>query len=203
MAATARGFCQTHYVRWKKHGDPMAGAQRPPGLCAVEGCGRKRRTREWCDKHYRRWLAYGDPLSLARVPGQTCSVEGCAQDALARGMCGMHWKRWRKHGDPTIVVSNWKGGVEAYGYTHVKIRRLKGSASEHICIECGAPAEHWAYDHTDPDEQTCPKGRVYSTDPSHYQPMCRPCHATMDAGHRNLRLTSPPIWPNGADLDAG
>jgi hypothetical protein len=46
-------------------------------------------------------------------------------------------------------------------------------------IECGNEAEHWSYDHLDPNEQYGPDG-AYTTDLTHYQPRCVSCHKTYD-----------------------
>ncbi len=41
------------------------------------------------------------------------------------------------------------------------------------CVVCGEPATHRSYDGLDPDEQRDPHtGRSYSTDLTHYQPLC-------------------------------
>ena len=34
----ARGWCTTHWARWKKHGDPNVGARVTLAECVVEGC---------------------------------------------------------------------------------------------------------------------------------------------------------------------
>jgi hypothetical protein len=41
------------------------------------------------------------------------------------------------------------------------------------CAVCGEPATHRSYDGRDPNERRDPHtGRSYSTDMSHYQPLC-------------------------------
>jgi hypothetical protein len=41
------------------------------------------------------------------------------------------------------------------------------------CAMCGEPATHRSYDGLDPNERRDPHtGRAYSTDMSHYQPLC-------------------------------
>jgi hypothetical protein len=41
------------------------------------------------------------------------------------------------------------------------------------CAVCGSPATHRSYDGLDPNEQRDPHtGRAYSTDMTHYQPLC-------------------------------
>lgn len=59
----ARGLCENHYRRWRRHGDPEAGRRRPDagGVCSVGGCGRSHYARTWCKLHYERWCTHGDP----------------------------------------------------------------------------------------------------------------------------------------------
>jgi hypothetical protein len=60
--ARARVWCHMHYVRWRKHGDPLGAPQPPHRSCAVEGCTRRRQSWDWCQMHYKRWRNHGDPL---------------------------------------------------------------------------------------------------------------------------------------------
>lgn len=59
----ARGWCKTHYSRWR-----LSGSTRPDEPvrrrreCAVEGCTNLSSSRGWCIKHYVRWKRHGDPL---------------------------------------------------------------------------------------------------------------------------------------------
>lgn len=55
----ARGWCDKHYRRWKRNGDPMV-KRRVRGTCTVEDCPNEHRARGWCYKHYQRWLHHGD-----------------------------------------------------------------------------------------------------------------------------------------------
>ena len=61
----------------------------------------------------------------------------------------------------------------------IRVRRneVEGAAGESAlitpCALCGEPATHRSYDGLDPDERRDPHtGRSYSTDMSHYQPLC-------------------------------
>jgi len=82
------------------------------------------------------------------------------------------------------------GETISYAGAHWRIRKTKGSASEHACIECGRTAEQWAYDGLDPDEHSGPAGPGsewtcrYSGKPEHYAPMCRSCHKAFDNEQR-------------------
>lgn len=61
--AIKRGWCNAHYKRWLRHGDPKAGAASPDGTqgCAVEGCHNKHAVRGYCAVHHMRIVRYGDP----------------------------------------------------------------------------------------------------------------------------------------------
>lgn len=104
---------------------------------------------------------------------------------------------------------------------HQRIRRKRGSASQHLCIECGGPAHHWAYQHNDPDVLTDPRGYLYSRNEDCYAPMCRRCHQALDGSHNpaareasaeRMRNMSPEsralaaknrAWAAGASLEKG
>lgn len=60
--ARKRGWCSAHYIRWQRHGDPLAGGagrSRNVGDCSVDGCDRAARTKGYCDLHYSRLLRNG------------------------------------------------------------------------------------------------------------------------------------------------
>lgn len=101
--SSSRGWCQAHYLRWRRTGDVKAdipvGAQRNPPTCTVEGCPTDTYARGWCAKHYKRWRRHGDPLGgrPERQPS-VCAVERCANDAESLGWCHGHYQRWLRHG---------------------------------------------------------------------------------------------------------
>lgn len=64
--AKSRGWCSTHYKRWRRHGD-LSDPAPLPDLCAVEGCARARHSRGWCVAHYSRWARTGDVHADAPV----------------------------------------------------------------------------------------------------------------------------------------
>lgn len=61
----ARGYCKTHWKRWKKHGAPIV-VERIRGTCSVEGCGRAHKARGYCSMHWSRWKKHGDPQGGGR-----------------------------------------------------------------------------------------------------------------------------------------
>ena len=71
--AKTRGWCNTHYERWRRNGDPgKAGdaRKRPPMACSVDGCDHFGRVvLGFCGKHYLRFKNHGDPTHTERDYG--------------------------------------------------------------------------------------------------------------------------------------
>lgn len=76
--ALKRGWCNRHYCRWRRHGDPVAGGEMrgARGACAADGCDALADTKGYCDAHYQRVRAYADPK--ADVPIRRCRPRGGA-----------------------------------------------------------------------------------------------------------------------------
>jgi hypothetical protein len=84
--------------------------------------------------------------------------------------------------------------IRAGGYdlAHRRVVELHGSASSYACTDCGAAASEWSFNDDDPAYLADPRtGCLFSTDPSHYSPRCRPCHRTRDWAAR--RPQPPPL----------
>lgn len=92
-------------------------------------------------------------------------------------MCNMHYLRWYRGKD---MHAPPKGVVVGNKAAHIRIRKLWGKATEHVCVGCGGEAHQWAYDGTDPTELPDPQFGRYSLHPEFYMPMCRSCHARYD-----------------------
>jgi hypothetical protein len=185
----ARKMCRMHYLRWYKTGDPgRAEALAMPNgpSCSMHGCPNSPKARGLCAMHYRRWRIHGDLGSTEKLcqrnPAQ-CTVDDCTRTPKARGLCEMHYVRQWKHGDPNRVdqtSGNFRGDNIGYTGIHMRVRSLCGPATQHRCRHCGDGAEHWAYDHGDPNAHRDDAGRLYSTETSHYMPLCVPCHRELD-----------------------
>lgn len=99
------GWCQGHYRRWKKNGDPgpveiaPRSSSKPGQACAVDGCDRAGKLRRgWCGAHYARWKVTGEPgpadiVEMHPRGSRQCHVAGCEADAFCKGMCGKHYQR--------------------------------------------------------------------------------------------------------------
>lgn len=66
-----RGYCQTHYWRWRTYGTVDLPERRPrprpaPRQCSIDGCERNQSARGWCKMHYERWLSRGGDPAIER-----------------------------------------------------------------------------------------------------------------------------------------
>ena len=153
--------------------------------CTADGCDLAARKRGWCNKHYIRWYVHGDP-NYERPTYTQCQVEACTTHPRSAtvGLCEKHYYRIRRHGDAAVVIDTRLPDVR-YRAAHWRTQVDRGAATGYPCTDCGRQAEHWSYDHTDPDERTSDTGQAYSLDVSRYEPRCRPCHAVYDGTGRN------------------
>lgn len=181
-----------HYKRWKRSGD--AGGPNPRGyvkVCIIDGCFRTdMNARGLCRMHYMRWFntgstGTGDPMKLPS--GELCQIENCNEPNKGHRYCNKHYQRWAKHGDPLFTIDTskenspmWAGEEVGYFGLHDRLRRERGSARGEKCIDCGARAEHWSYDHLCGSERIDSTGLPYSTNLDHYDPRCIPCHNKFD-----------------------
>ncbi len=138
--AKTRGWCDTHYKRWWKHGDPLAARPiqtvEPRYVCSIDGCDRKHYSHGWCAAHEHRWEKHGDPLAdvplLAdRRKHQRCTIAGCEKEHSARGWCGMHYHRWEKHGDPNAMAIASPRQADFYADGYHKIHAGGRIVAEH------------------------------------------------------------------------
>lgn len=80
-------------------------------------------------------------------------------------------------------------------------QRQQSPAYLYDCVDCGAGAQEWSYDHADPDElyatDAANLGAPYSLDPGHYVPRCKPCHIRWDKSNARRRRGEPDRLPAG------
>lgn len=69
--------------------------------------------------------------------------------------------------------------MTSYSAAHHSLRQKRGDARDFGCLSCGNEAAEWAYDHSDPNELSSRYG-PYSLDVSRYNPLCVPCHRSLD-----------------------
>lgn len=59
-APVGRGWCEAHYRRARRHGDPLGG-RHPRTGCLVTDCKNPHSCRGYCAVHYQRYVRHGDP----------------------------------------------------------------------------------------------------------------------------------------------
>lgn len=123
--AAKRGWCATHYQRWRRHGDPLGGGRARAShgfrsICEVAGCDEPVIAGGHCNRHHWRWRRHGHPLGGGTPRAKRgsrrdaiCAIDDCTGRVLARGWCNKHYQRWAKHGDPCIVKVEQLKGVPA------------------------------------------------------------------------------------------
>lgn len=135
-----------------------------------------------CNKHYARYWAAGtlDEHALPPIPRKLRREGASNFEVRPHEWLEMRETLW----DTTIKLST----------AHYRVKRLWGKAAEYPCIECGQPAQEWAYDGTDPT-QVYGQGRhsrntwmFYSRFPEFYMPMCLSCHRSRDQSRAGIDL---------------
>ena len=69
--------------------------------------------------------------------------------------------------------------MSAYSTAHSAVEIEFGKASDYSCVDCGKPAQEWAFNGKEPRVQG-KNGLWFSTDINNYDPKCRPCHRGKD-----------------------
>lgn len=170
--------------------------------CQVEGCGRdavlnaadKQVCRAHWGRHHRSGSFGSGRIREVRKSRGVCVADGCGKiDSGPHGYCSTHRTRITRHGDPSVVIKpserqmpsgqdhpNWAGGDISYMGMHQRLRRLRGSSLDYLCVDCGKNAQQWSYDHAGQAEERDSEFGKYSVDPSDYSPRCIPCHKVYD-----------------------
>lgn len=109
-AATTRGWCNIHYQRWYRLGNPEAGGPlvgRNVGVCKVHGCHQPSRKRGWCQGHYSRWLKTGSIGDWPLKPRNSGRPDERFKGFLERCDVGCRWR--------------WKGKMMPNGYGQISV----------------------------------------------------------------------------------
>lgn len=190
-------------------------------ICQVEGCSASVwiKKRQLCQHHYNRWWRTGDAGSgsaalrerecsrcgkqfTASTPGQKYCGATCKRQRASCSSCGKAVHR-TVTSKAEIVCQQCRRQQSNRGYTsaHMRVAAQRGRARDQKCEHCDQKADHWAYDHSDPDEVNEVEvgvgrngrertwRRIYSRDPQFYIALCRKCHGKFDEARRLARYS--------------
>lgn len=173
------------YERTPEIREALRGAARArsvdTGWCQVEGCDKPSAPSRVniCEKHYmRQYRRKLKPASCIKVihrrPCPACrkrftvgrNKQYCSRACVVAA--------WRAENHPS-----WVGDAAGYNTAHQRVRTQRGSASRHICVDCGAQAQHWSVDRGVDLLRRSGNG-PYSLDTADYDPRCVSCHKLYD-----------------------
>ena len=170
-----RGWCGTHYARWKRHGDPTTKLTTRGDftICQVEGCDETPRTKGWCPKHYGRFIRHGDPTTLIRG---TVQLTDYFDPTLGPDAC---WP--------------WQGTISPFGYGIYNGQKKPGRAHRMVYEAFVGPIpKGLMLDHTCHDPTVCRGGsdcpHRRCVNPNHLLPVT---HAQNVA---RGRMSTPALW---------
>lgn len=120
MKAKSRGWCNPHYQRWIRWGDPLIDRRRQRGPCSQPGCDEPSRGKGLCNKHYLRLRHHGDP---SFATSRALSVQdrfrlyvevhpnGCWEwtSTIDKDGYGDFWYRGKSRGAHRVAWALWRG----------------------------------------------------------------------------------------------
>jgi hypothetical protein len=177
--------------------------------CKVSDCDTPIKRGGYCYAHYMKNWRYGTPTPVHEptwvdITGQRFGTLTVQHRVGSRWLCLCDCGQKRhasagelnRTGDMNTCgdrTKHYRLDTAGYGAAHRRCTTDRGCIATHTCIDCDGQAQHWSYNHTDPDERLGKAGNFdqpvpYSLDPSHYSPRCIPCHKRFDLKH--LRTAS-------------
>lgn len=136
----SRGWCDLHYGRYMRHGDPLYEKPKatPDGLCTLDGCNGKHRGNGLCRSHYDyvyKKRLRGEVVALDVADNPTCMVDGCDGGTLGGGVyCPAHF--YSEVVDKRHPYGRVRCGTSRGRDRHVRL-------GEPFCTRCEYAARDW------------------------------------------------------------
>jgi len=124
----ARGYCDTHYMMWKRGAEITSIKSRnriKPDCCIENGCTDPVKAKGLCKTHYQRLLRHGHTKYRDRKKEpKNCIIPNCENHAYANKLCNGHYMKQR----------TWqKMGFGVFEY--LELHKKQGG----VCKICGRP----------------------------------------------------------------
>ena len=168
---TKREYCEPHYRRLLKYGDPTAGRMfkgiRGNQPCTIENCTNLINSDGLCELHYHRRSRYGDPLGGGPVLQKEYRVCDCGNPLCGRKKVCDECKKirlqiyYQENKEKIISRTNHWRILRLYGEAGLKVEARRQAGDP--CDACGRRVESMTIDHCHES------GRVRGL-------LCKPCN---------------------------
>ena len=113
----ALGYCNKHYTRFRKYGDPLKTHPKyeHDDLCKVNGCNNKYYGLGYCSKHWMRFKNHDDPYHKKYTHGMTGSPEYITWASMKTRCYNKNAGNYKYYGGREITVcERWHNSFEAF-----------------------------------------------------------------------------------------
>ena len=105
----AHGYCNKHWLRIQRHGDPEKVGRQASWLdaeCSVDSCTAKVLAKALCKTHYSRFSRTGTTDPRPRRQVEQCRIEQCSESGDNAGYCIKHYRK--KTRDEAFARDPWR-----------------------------------------------------------------------------------------------
>lgn len=160
----SRGWCNTHYERWRRHGDPRETLN--TNDCSVDGCSRKHVGRGYCGMHLQRWRKHGN--AETRGSRWNHASERLYRDTRRTGECVERTVGIGINGYSTISVSGKPQLAHRYAWSLANGPIPEGMYIDHRCHNTACVnVEHLRL--AAPEQNNWNRGDLHPTNTSGYR----------------------------------